>query len=826
MKMSVSRCLFLWLAVLTILTSAQELDWNTQEDPTAALAERDLATAFGSGIDSVSEGENKVPPSDLLKLFIISKDRELAIFNEDYDLFYLSRKGDTVHFVSETARGTIAEDNIPGFLAIVLSVLASHYDRGLHMTADGSTYHIEPAASRVSNPFSLTGSSIEYSHHPLTSRLMLFLASSSDGRFLLLDEPYEETARILEFVRKDGKLSVTFPDNETSELPDLVSATAIIFTVQALTNFSGSEYSVFVNSEKGTIADAISFFDGKNSGRFLTVANLDGTATMMEIVGREGAKPRARFSDDSGREMFVFDDATLLLAMQAGTRLLQTLNRAQKLVLSEGPSGSGSVVFDSQTADDKIFLVDFAAFLRRRASGSLLVVDEDGSTRNWSFDEGRISLESDSGLVSMPSVVQMALVNGIELVIPNLKTEQKLSRASSCEQNLRDIGTAMKLYYVNNGEQWPRELSLLQPIYLKSLPECPEAGKDTYTRGYRISGAEATIRCKGAFHENVDLPLWSSRHGVLAEEAETAEVHITVEADSILSPAWSLKGEWLALDTFNERGFAVSPDGALLTFDANGRKLADITKLDTSETITHLRVADHGDGYQSLIGYRGWGDKLSVFSTDGFEEFVHDTPAAINDVLCFDMYFAGEDQILVGYNGAGGIELLTLTGELVANFGGANVWDLEPGAKIEAEECMHLLGTYAKGDIMKIGAEGAEFVETPVYSKYVLRMKDGGYLTAGRNNNNHYLLRITEQGSVVWEAPFNGGSIDDLRLSPDQKWVSLSMSEGPTYLLSTESGKVRARTKSSEQWSRCAWLGSLLVVANGQSVSGYTVPQF
>ncbi len=318
-------------------------------------------------------------------------------------------------------------------------------------------------------------------------------------------------------------------------------------------------------------------------------------------------------------------------------------------------------------------------------------------------------------------------------------------------------------------------------------------------------------------------------HGVLTKESEVHDVHFAVDADSVLTPDWSLSGEWLALATHESQGFAVSLDGSLVVFDADGNKLLEPTELELSEAITDLRVANYGDGGLSLLGFQGWGRKLFSLTTEGVEEFVHETESGINDVLCFDMLQGGVDLIFVGYNGAGGIELLTPNGESLGNLGGANIWDLEPGASVEGRAAANLLATHAKGDIMDVGFVGEEFettiehIETPVYSKYVRRLKSGGYLTAGRNAGTNYLLRLTAQGSVMWEAPLNGGSIDEVQLSPDSRWVALSMTAGPTYLIDIESGQVKARTKAAERLSRCAWLDKTLVVTDQKSISGYSL---
>jgi hypothetical protein len=110
-------------------------------------------------------------------------------------------------------------------------------------------------------------------------------------------------------------------------------------------------------------------------------------------------------------------------------------------------------------------------------------------------------------------------------------------RLTACKSNLKNIGTAMEMYAMDNQGQCPDRLEALAPSYLKSLPECPSAHQQTYTPSYqfkrKVTGPKShsekvptgltsddyTVYCQGDHHAQVgmpaDYPLYSSLSGLI-----------------------------------------------------------------------------------------------------------------------------------------------------------------------------------------------------------------------------------------------------------------------------------------------------------------------
>ncbi|CAN0391541.1 unnamed protein product, partial [Phaeothamnion confervicola] len=52
---------------------------------------------------------------------------------------------------------------------------------------------------------------------------------------------------------------------------------------------------------------------------------------------------------------------------------------------------------------------------------------------------------------------------------------------TGCKSNLKNLATSLEMYSTDNAGHYPRSsLNLLTPNYLKVIPQCPTAQRDTY----------------------------------------------------------------------------------------------------------------------------------------------------------------------------------------------------------------------------------------------------------------------------------------------------------------------------------------------------------
>ncbi|MCD4785767.1 MAG: hypothetical protein K8T10_18255 [Candidatus Eremiobacteraeota bacterium] len=106
---------------------------------------------------------------------------------------------------------------------------------------------------------------------------------------------------------------------------------------------------------------------------------------------------------------------------------------------------------------------------------------------------------------------------------PGVKKSKQESNLNLCFNNIKRISAQLDNYHNNRGE-YPKKLGELAPDYFKSLPTCPEAGKDTYSGRYEVSpdGQAFTIFCGGKYHAEMkippDFPAYYSTEGIVRKK--------------------------------------------------------------------------------------------------------------------------------------------------------------------------------------------------------------------------------------------------------------------------------------------------------------------
>jgi hypothetical protein len=85
-------------------------------------------------------------------------------------------------------------------------------------------------------------------------------------------------------------------------------------------------------------------------------------------------------------------------------------------------------------------------------------------------------------------------------------------QVTACKSNLKNIGTALEMYATDNHGCYPSALNNIQGPYLKTIPTCPTAGRDTYSERYVRHHVDKpqvdayTVVCTGEWHAGVNLP--------------------------------------------------------------------------------------------------------------------------------------------------------------------------------------------------------------------------------------------------------------------------------------------------------------------------------
>jgi competence protein ComGC len=100
------------------------------------------------------------------------------------------------------------------------------------------------------------------------------------------------------------------------------------------------------------------------------------------------------------------------------------------------------------------------------------------------------------------------------LIIPNFTRCRCGNSITACKSNLKNLGTGMEMYSMDWNGHYPRNLDMLVPNYLKTIPECPAAGRVTYRADFGPKAPGNTsgfadyysIECTGHSHADINVP--------------------------------------------------------------------------------------------------------------------------------------------------------------------------------------------------------------------------------------------------------------------------------------------------------------------------------
>lgn len=129
-------------------------------------------------------------------------------------------------------------------------------------------------------------------------------------------------------------------------------------------------------------------------------------------------------------------------------------------------------------------------------------------------------------------VIVVVAAVGMGLVQPWWAQKRGQEALTECKGNLKNLGTAMEAYSIENGGRFPSPLSgggplrlpeAIVPRFLDKMPICPVAGTDTYSRSsWGAYNPDAyTIVCGGHHHaergQGPNFPQYSSTLGLISQ---------------------------------------------------------------------------------------------------------------------------------------------------------------------------------------------------------------------------------------------------------------------------------------------------------------------
>jgi len=130
-----------------------------------------------------------------------------------------------------------------------------------------------------------------------------------------------------------------------------------------------------------------------------------------------------------------------------------------------------------------------------------------------------------------PLVMAAVLFSVLLLIIPFIraKSQKETDKRNYlvCRNNLKKIASALEKYAGDNDNRYPKKLSQLAPYYMKAIPTCLAAEKDTYGGSYKYQSGDPkkdipdvyTFYCEGHYHKSVGVspnyPQYNSITGLI-----------------------------------------------------------------------------------------------------------------------------------------------------------------------------------------------------------------------------------------------------------------------------------------------------------------------
>lgn len=103
------------------------------------------------------------------------------------------------------------------------------------------------------------------------------------------------------------------------------------------------------------------------------------------------------------------------------------------------------------------------------------------------------------GITLIELMVVLAILAVLAAILyPNYMRTRSRSKFMHCRGNLLELDTALETYAADNDGYYPTSLHRLTPKYLKTIPSCPGAERETYSADYasaEVKLEEEAVHC-------------------------------------------------------------------------------------------------------------------------------------------------------------------------------------------------------------------------------------------------------------------------------------------------------------------------------------------
>ncbi|MEX2114945.1 MAG: hypothetical protein WD845_17260 [Pirellulales bacterium] len=306
-----------------------------------------------------------------------------------------------------------------------------------------------------------------------------------------------------------------------------------------------------------------------------------------------------------------------------------------------------------------------------------------------------------------------------------------------------------------------------------------------------------------------------------------------------LETVWSHKGFWTSVASACGEplvhGLAAG-QGQVIALDAEGKSVATTPiggNRDTSLRLANL-VADED---VEFLTFQHWGEpSVHAHRADGTLLWSFEEKAAVNDVCAADLDGDGLDEVIISYNGGGGVCVLSIAGELLWKDSELrNVWHVTAG-KFTGDGHTQVVTTSSSGKVHVFDAQGKRLqeLEPGFYANLVRpwrRTADGKdiILVAGGDKADFALAALSLPGKIDWSVELPARP-QHAAASRQRPWLAIALGDGSVRVIDLATAKEIAQVGGHGGNADVAWLDSadsppLLVVADHKSLVAYSITE-
>lgn len=201
-------------------------------------------------------------------------------------------------------------------------------------------------------------------------------------------------------------------------------------------------------------------------------------------------------------------------------------------------------------------------------------------------------------------------------------------------------------------------------------------------------------------------------------------------------------------------------DGTLEAINNQGKSVA---RLPLGGEHSTLEVGRTANG-RVLLAYSNWGGQVDVFDAKGTKLWSYPTPTGVNGAHWGDLDGDGNDEMVVGFNGGGGLHAVDTLGKKLWSTSLGNVWNQSviPAGKSRQA---HIFVTEAGGRVLEFDSKGKlvrDLTGGAGYSSTMraTRVRSGGGLQVicaqksySKTSPGTSVICMARDGKLLWKVP-------------------------------------------------------------------------